>query len=293
MKVLVIGKNGQLGKSIHKIIKNKKQINNFIFIGREELDFSNTQSIHSFFKNKKFDIIINCAAYTAVDKAEKEFDLANKINNIAVRELAKIANKQNTKLIHISTDYVFDGQKNKPYLETDLPNPINVYGKTKCAGENSLKKAMLFNAIIIRTSWVYSEFGKNFLTSIIKLGKKNNELKIVSDQIGSPTYATDLASTIIEIIKNKNFMQNNFATEIYHYSNIGNISWFDFAEEIFRLTKIRCKIKPILTENYFTLVKRPKNSVLNKSKILKKFSLKGRLWKSSLKMCIKSGGYID
>ena len=293
MKVLVIGKNGQLGKSIHKIIKNKKQINNFIFIGREELDLSNSQSIHLFFRNKKFDIIINCAAYTAVDKAEKEYDLANQINNVAVRELGKIAKILNAKLIHISTDYVFDGKKIKPYLETDLTNPINIYGKTKCAGENSLKKVMLFNAIIIRTSWVYSEFGKNFLTSIIKLGKKNNELKIVSDQIGSPTYATDLASAILDIIKNKTFMQNNFPTEIYHYSNIGNISWFDFAKEIFRLTKIQCKIKPILTKNYCTLAKRPKNSVLNKSKIFNRYNVKRRLWKSSLKMCLKSVGYID
>ena len=293
MKVLVIGKNGQLGKSIHKIIKNKKQINNFIFIGREELDLSNSQSIHLFFRNKKFDIIINCAAYTAVDKAEKEYDLANQINNVAVRELGKIAKILNAKLIHISTDYVFDGKKIKPYLETDLTNPINIYGKTKCAGENSLKKVMLFNAIIIRTSWVYSEFGKNFLTSIIKLGKKNNELKIVSDQIGSPTYATDLASAILDIIKNKTFMQNNFPTEIYHYSNIGNISWFDFAKEIFRLTKIQFKIKPILTKNYCTLAKRPKNSVLNKSKIFNRYNVKRRLWKSSLKMCLKSVGYID
>lgn len=293
MKVLVIGKNGQLGKSIHKIIKNKKQINNFIFIGREELDFSNTQLIHSFFKNKKFDIIINCAAYTAVDKAEKEFDLVNQINNLAVKELAKISKTFNSKLIHISTDYVFDGKKIKPYLETDLTNPINIYGKTKCDGEKSLKEVMIFNAIIIRTSWVYSEFGNNFLKSIIKLGKKNNELKIVSDQIGSPTYAADLAATIIEIIKNKTFVKKNFSTEIYHYSNLGNISWFDFAEEIFRLTKIQCKIKPILTENYFTSAKRPKNSILNKSKIFKRYNLKGRLWKSSLKMCIKSGGYID
>ena len=292
MKILVIGKNGQLGKSIHKIIKSTKQINKFIFIGRDKLDFNNTQSIQYFFKNKKFDILINCAAYTAVDQAEKESDLANKINNIAVRELAKIANKQNTKLIHISTDYVFDGQKNKPYLETDLPNPINVYGKTKCAGENSLKKAMLFNAIIIRTSWVYSEFGKNFLKSIIKLGKKKGELEIVSDQIGSPTYATDLASVILEIIKSKTFIKNKFPTEIYHYSNSGSTNWFKFAKEIFRLININCNIKPILSKNYFSSAKRPKNSTMSSFKIINKYKVKHKSWKSSLKKCIISGGYI-
>ena len=286
MKILVIGKNGQLGKSIHKIIKNSKQINNFIFIGKEELDFSDTRSIHFFFKNKKFDIIINCAAYTAVDQAEKVSDLANQVNNNAVRELAKIANINNTKLIHISTDYVFDGKKTKPYLETDLTNPINIYGKTKCAGENSLKEVMHSNAIIIRTSWIYSEFGKNFLKSIIKLGKKNNELKIVCDQIGSPTCAKDLASTIIDITKNKTFNKDVFSTEIYHYSNIGHISWYDFAKEIFRLTNIRCKIKPILMKDYNTLAKRPKFTTMNVDKIFKTFNVKIFSWKISLKKFI-------
>lgn len=293
MKILITGKNGQLGQSFFKIIQNSKEVNQYIFTGRDELDLSSTKSIHFFFKKKKFDIIINCAAFTAVDHAEKETYLANQINNIAVGELAKIAKANNSKLIHISTDYVFDGKKTKPYLETDFVNPINVYGKTKSAGENSLKEIMLFNAIIIRASWVYSEFGSNFFKSIIKLGKKNDELNIVSDQIGSPTYAVELASTILSIIKNKTFMQKNFHTDVYHYSNIGNISWFDFAKEIFRLTKIQCKIKPILTENYFTFAKRPKNSSLNKSKIFEKFNIKGSLWKSSLKKCVKSRGYID
>ena len=221
MRILITGKNGQLGKSLHKLVSEKKYDNEFIFVGREELDLSNNNSIINYFDNHdKFDIIINCAAYTAVDKAEEEVKLANQINYLAVRQLAEIAKAQKAKLIHISTDYVFDGESNKSYTEADETNPINVYGKTKLAGEKALQAIMLTNAIIIRTSWVYSEYGNNFVKTMLNLGKERNELNVVSDQIGSPTYATDLAGVILEIIDNKDYQDKKQSTEVYHYSNV-------------------------------------------------------------------------
>ena len=294
MKILVTGKNGQLGRSIHKLVNTDSKIDNnqssneFIFVGREELDLSNESSIsHYFDSNDRFDVIINCAAYTAVDKAEEEQELANQVNHLAVKQLAGIAKEQKAKLIHISTDYVFDGESDKPYIETDTTNPINVYGKTKLAGEKALQALMPANAIIIRTSWVYSEYGNNFVKTMLRLGKERNELNVVSDQIGSPTYATDLAGVILEIIKSKEFREENQTTQIYHYSNKGEISWYEFAKEIFKLAKIDCKINPITTDQYKTLALRPKCSLLDNRKIEKDFSIKSKYWKESLNICLK------
>ena len=289
MRILVTGKNGQLGKSLHKLVSEKKYDNEFIFVGREELDLSNNNSIINYFDNHdKFDIIINCAAYTAVDKAEEEVKLANQINYLAVRQLAEIAKAQKAKLIHISTDYVFDGESNKSYTEADETNPINVYGKTKLAGEKALQAIMLTNAIIIRTSWVYSEYGNNFVKTMLNLGKERDELNVVSDQIGSPTYATDLAETILKIIDNKNYQDKEQSTEIYHYSNEGEISWYDFTKEIFKLAKIDCKVSPITTEQYPTPAKRPKSTLMDKGKIVEKFSIKTPYWKETLCSCINN-----
>jgi len=289
MRILITGKNGQLGKSLHKLVSEKKYDNEFIFVGREELDLSNNNSIINYFDNHdKFDIIINCAAYTAVDKAEEEVKLANQINYLAVRQLAEIAKAQKAKLIHISTDYVFDGESNKSYTEADETNPINVYGKTKLAGEKALQAIMLTNAIIIRTSWVYSEYGNNFVKTMLNLGKERDELNVVSDQIGSPTYATDLAETILKIIDNKNYQDKEQSTEIYHYSNEGEIGWYDFAKEIFKLAKIDCKVSPITTEQYPTPAKRPKSTLMDKGKIVEKFSIKTPYWKETLCSCINN-----
>jgi len=289
MRILITGKNGQLGKSLHKLVSEKKYDNEFIFVGREELDLSNNNSIINYFDNHdKFDIIINCAAYTAVDKAEEEVKLANQINYLAVRQLAEIAKAQKAKLIHISTDYVFDGESNKSYTEADETNPINVYGKTKLAGEKALQAIMLTNAIIIRTSWVYSEYGNNFVKTMLNLGKERDELNVVSDQIGSPTYATDLAETILKIIDNKNYQDKEQSTEIYHYSNEGEIGWYDFAKEIFKLAKIDCKVCPITTEQYPTPAKRPKSTLMDKGKIVEKFSIKTPYWKETLCSCINN-----
>jgi dTDP-4-dehydrorhamnose reductase len=289
MRILITGKNGQLGKSIHKLVNtdtrtgNNQNVNDFIFVGRGELDLSSESNIsHYFNNNDKFDIIINCAAYTQVDKAEQEVELANQINHLAVKQLASIASKQQARLIHISTDYVFDGGSDKPYIETDVTNPINVYGKTKLAGEQVLQEIMPTDAIIIRTSWVYSEYGNNFVKTMLRLGKERDELNIVNDQIGSPTYATDLASVILEIIKNKELREMDQMTQIYHYSNEGEISWYDFTKEIFKISKINCRVNPINTKQYPTPAKRPVNSMMDKDKIYGKLKMHHLNWRTSL-----------
>ena len=292
MRILVTGKNGQLGQSINKIVNtgngknNYQQDNEFIFVGREELDLSKKESIASYFDNNNFDVIINCGAYTAVDRAEEEQNLTNQVNHLAIKQLAGIAKEQKAKLIHISTDYVFDGTDSKPYKETDKTNPINVYGKTKLAGEKALQEIMPTNAMIIRTSWVYSEYGNNFVKTMLRLGKERNEINVVSDQIGSPTYATDLAKAILKIIDNRDYQDKDKATEIYHHSNKGEISWYDFTKEIFKLAKIDCKVSPITTEQYPTPAKRPRNTLMSKDKIIEEFSVEILDWKKSLETCI-------
>jgi len=285
MRILVTGKNSQLGRSIQKLVNtdikidNNQSSNEFIFVGREELDLSSENTISHYFSNiDKFNIIINCAAYTQVDKAEQEAELANQINHLAVKQLASIANEQQAKLIHISTDYVFDGKSNKPYVETDTTNPINAYGRTKLAGEQALQAVMSINAIIIRTSWLYSEYGNNFVSTMLRLGKEQDELNVVSDQIGSPTYATDLAGVILEIIKNKEFSKSDQTTQIYHYSNEGAISWYEFAKEIFKIEKIECEVRSITTQQYPTLAKRPRNTLMNKDKIAETLGVSSTFW---------------
>jgi len=286
MRILVTGKNGQLGKSIHKLVTNTEQTDDFVFVGREELDLSNKNNITRYFENNVFDIIINCAAYTAVDKAEEEQDLANQVNHLAVKRLAQIVKNQQAKLIHISTDYVFDGESGKPYVETDKSNPINIYGKTKLAGEKAIQEFMPTDAIIIRTSWVYSEYGNNFVKTMLRLGQERDELSIVSDQIGSPTYATDLAKTIFAIVNNKDYQDKERTTEIYHYSNEGEISWYEFAKEVFKIAKIDCKVNAIATEQYPTPARRPKNTSMDKNKIMQTFNVNPVSWKDSLEKCL-------
>ena len=294
MRILVTGKNGQLGKSINKVVNSEVETNNnlnshnFVFVGREELDLNSESNIgHYFDSSDKFDIIINCAAYTAVDKAEEELELANQVNHLAVKQLAEVAKTQQAKLIHISTDYVFDGESDKPYTEADATNPINIYGRTKLAGEKALQETMPTDAIIIRTSWVYSEYGNNFVKTMLRLGKERDELSIVSDQIGSPTYATDLANAILDTMQNKAFKEVGQETQVYHYSNAGEISWYEFAKEIFELESIPCVINPITTDQYPTPAKRPKNTLMGKDKITKTFGVDTRDWKSSISIFIR------
>ena len=287
MRILVTGKNGQLGRSLHKLVSEKKYDNEFIFVGREELDLSSESGINHYFDNNdKFDIIINCAAYTQVDKAEQEAELANQINHLAVKQLASIANKQQARLIHISTDYVFNGRQYQPYIETDDVEPQGVYGKTKLSGEQVIQNNLKSNAIIIRTSWIYSEYGNNFVKTMLKLGNELESLNVIFDQVGTPTYAGDLAKAIIFIVRSNTFSQTDFKTQIYHFSNEGVCSWYDFAKTIFELTNTQCQVNPIETKDYPTPGTRPHYSVLNKSKIKQSYNLVIPYWKDSLKQCL-------
>ncbi len=286
MRILITGRHGQLAKSIKSLIINTALDIEFYFSNKKELDLNCDSSIDDFFNNNNYDIIVNCAAYTSVDMAESEESLANQINHLAVRKLAEVAHKQNAKIIHISTDYVFSGNTTTPYIESDSTFPINTYGKTKLAGEKIILKLLPNNAIIIRSSWLYSEYGNNFIKTMLKLGKEKESLNIVCDQIGSPTYAGDLASAIINIAIHEDLMGMNFATQIYHYSNLGQCSWYEFAKEIFKISDIKCNVRPVTSEQYTTKAKRPIFSVLNSEKIINTFDIKIPRWEASLKKCI-------
>ena len=288
MRILVTGKNGQLGRSLHKLVSEKKYDNEFVFVGREELDLSSENNIdHYFDSNDKFDVIINCAAHTEVDKAEEEAGLANQINHLAVRQLAEIAKAQQAKLIHISTDYVFDGKKHEPYKETDATNPINVYGETKLKGEQAIQKVMLTNAIILRTSWVYSEFGNNFVDTMLRLGKERNELSIVADQYGGPTPALAIVEILVSILYKIDTITINHLWGTYHYAGTPFVTWFEFAQEIFSKvdSDISMKIpilKPVDSDSYPLTAKRPRSSTMNCEKINKVFNIKPPRWIDTL-----------
>jgi len=275
--ILVLGSSGQLGSELSSIATES-----MLFLKRDDLNLADLDKVKDYFKTHSFKTIINCAAYTAVDQAENEISMAQIINEELVKTLAQIAKDNNTSLIHISTDYVFDGQSCTPYKETDKTNPQGVYGFTKLAGENALLKINPKNSAIIRTSWVYSEFRNNFVKTMLKLGNERDELGVIFDQVGTPTYAKDLAKAILVVAKRL----NNDGVEIYHYSNEGACSWYDFAKTIFDLTHIKCHVKPLETHEYPTPAKRPPYSILNKSKIKKDFNLEIPYWKDSLKLCI-------
>jgi dTDP-4-dehydrorhamnose reductase len=292
MRILVTGKNGQVGQSIQNIVNKTSSTDlkdyDFVFIGRDELDLSEAASIQAYFEKNKFDMAINCAAYTSVEQAEVEENDANLINFLAVKEIATIAKKNNMKLIHISTDFVFDGDKSQPYIETDTTSPKNIYGRTKLAGELAAISIMKFNAIVLRSSWIYSEYGNNFVDTIIKNAKLKGQLDIISDQIGTPTYAYDLAQTIINILSKDKSRKREMTSQIYHYSNEGECTWFDFAKEIIDILKIDCNLNPITTDDYPQLAKRPRYSVLSKKKISEEFDLNINNWKDSLKHCLNN-----
>lgn len=279
--ILVTGSNGQVGLELQALAKEYSY--NFYFADKNTLDITQKEAVEMFCNTNKITCIINCAAYTAVDKAEKEKELANLVNHIAVKNLAQISKENNISLIQFSTDYVFDGKNYKPYSEDDAPNPLNFYGQTKLDGELALKEINPKNFIIIRTSWLYSSFGNNFVKTILKLSKKKDELDIIFDQIGTPTYARDLAKTILEILPRI----DNIDAKIYHYSNEGIASWYDFAKAIFKIKNITTKVNPIETKDYITSAKRPYYSVLNKSKIKEDFGISIPYWGDSLKECLR------
>ena len=283
--ILVTGSSGQVGQSLVSIASNYPNTV-FTFANRADLDLSDSKSIDDFFKQQQFDLIINCAAHTAVDKAESEPELANQINHLAIKQLANIAKQQNTKFIHISTDYVFDGKLYRPYIETDEVAPQSVYGETKLKGEQALLATMPNNALIIRTSWVYSEFSNNFVKTMLRLGKERDALNVIFDQVGTPTYANDLAEAIMAMVENESVNQSSFESELYHYSNEGVCSWYDFAKAIFELSKINCDVSPIETKDYPTPAKRPHYSLLNKAKIKQRYNVSVPYWKQSLQHCL-------
>ena len=285
LNILVTGVSGQLGKEIKELSTNDYKYN-FFFTSKDELDIINTDKVNEYIESNNINTIINCAAYTAVDNAEDNEDLADRINHQAVKYLAQVSKDKNLKLIHISTDYVFDGKNYMPYTETDITNPNGVYGQTKLNGEKAMQMINPNNSIIIRTSWVYSSYGANFVKTMLRLGKEKEELGVIFDQIGTPTYARDLAKTILDILPNI----HNDKVEIYNYSNEGVASWYDFSKEIMKMAKIDCTINPIETFQYPTPAKRPHYSLLNKAKIKKEFNLSIPYWKDSLKECLKKIG---
>lgn len=281
LRILVTGAKGQLGSEIKQIASTLYQ---YTFVDLEEMDLSDEKSITNFFEGRHFDFIINCAAYTAVDRAEEESALAYRVNADAVKTIATICLERRIRLIHISTDYVFDGEGNQPIPETAAPNPLSVYGKSKLAGERHILD-ILKDAYIIRTAWVYSTFGKNFVKTIIRLANERDSLGVVYDQIGSPTYARDLAGAIIKIIQ---AIESGSTDKpgIYHYTNEGVISWYDLAYFIIHYYKLPCRVNPITTQEYKTLAVRPKFSVLDKRNLKSTFGMEILHWHESLINCL-------
>lgn len=283
-KILVTGAKGQLGSEIKELSTHYPYT--FCFTCKEDLDITNELVLKNFIISQNITAIINCAAYTAVDKAESDVEKADSINHQAVQYLANIAKEQNITLIHISTDYVFDGTNYKPYTETNSVNPQSIYGRTKLLGEQALLHVNPKNSIIIRTSWVYSSYGNNFVKTMLRLGKERESLGVIYDQIGSPTYAKDLAKAILDILPKI----DNKQTQIYNYSNEGVLSWYDFAKEIMKMAKLTCKINPIETKEYPTPAKRPHYSLLNKAKIKNEYALEIPYWKDGLDECLRKMG---
>ena len=274
MVVVVFGAGGQLGLSLQSIAVNRTE--DFHFFNSKQLDITDQMAVSSVFDKLEPNFCINTAAYTAVDNAEIDIDQADLVNHIGVKHIAEACLKHNTTLVHISTDFVFDGEKKTPYTETDPTNPLGVYGQTKRKGEIEIEKC-LTRFFIIRTSWLYSDYGHNFKRTMLRLANEKKSLSVVNDQIGSPTHAVDLAEVILTIISSNS---NHYGT--YHFCNEGATSWYGFAKKIFEYDNIVVDIKGITSEEYPTLAKRPKYSVLDSSKIRKEFNITGRNWEIAL-----------
>ena len=281
MVVLVTGANGQLGQAIQHIANNYLNLN-FVFCNSTDLDISNKENCQAVFRKIKPDFCINAAAYTAVDKAESEQDKAELINVIGAKNLAETCKELDTKLIHISTDFVFDGSNNTPYTENQIPNPKGVYGQTKLDGEKAIQN-VFSNYYIIRTSWVYSQFGNNFMKTMLRLASERTSLSVVNDQIGTPTNAVDLAEALVQIILNNNQQPTANQFGIYHFSNEGQCSWYDFAKKIFEINNVNIDLIAIPTSEFPTPAERPKYSVLDKRKIKSTFGITIKTWEESLK----------
>jgi dTDP-4-dehydrorhamnose reductase len=278
--ILITGSNGQLGNEMKQAAEHHNTFK-YIFTDIKELDICDKVALENYITENNVDIIVNCAAYTAVDKAEDDQELCYKINYDAVRNIGLVAAKHNLKVVHVSTDYVFDGTNHVPYTEEMPVCPSSVYGKSKLDGENALLQECK-NAVIIRTSWLYSSFGGNFVKTMIKLGTERDTLNVIFDQVGTPTYAADLADSILNLL-----WHENFTPGIYHYSNEGVCSWYDFTKAIHRIAGITCDVRPIETKDYPTRTPRPHYSVLNKAKIKSNYNIEIPYWEESLKKCIQ------
>lgn len=281
--ILVTGANGQLGNSIRVLAGQYSQYN-FLFTDVDTLDITDPAAVKAAVKDNQVNYIINCAAYTAVDKAEDNEELCRRLNSFAVCVLGEAAREAGAKMIHVSTDYVFSGTGYCPYKETDGTRPVSVYGRTKLAGEEGLMEVCP-DAVIIRTAWLYSEFGSNFVKTVLRLGKERDELGFVFDQVGTPTYAGDLAAAILSVVTADE--KGAFVPGIYHYSNEGVCSWYDFTVKILQIAGIDCRIRPIETKDYPTKAVRPPYSVLNKNKIKETYKIVIPHWETSLRICMK------
>ena len=279
MNILVTGANGQLGSEMQCVTTTST--NNYIFTDVAELDITNLNAIYDIIYRNNIKVIVNCAAYTNVDEAEDDYDIANLLNNKAVENLSFAAKEVNATLIHISTDYVFRGDQNIPCKEEWETNPLGVYGKTKLAGEQSIKRIGC-NYLIFRTAWLYSRFGKNFVKTMRQLTFERDDIKVIFDQVGTPTYARDLADIIYKVIEENQFHKQG----IYHFSNEGVCSWYDFAKEICELSGNFCNIEPCHSDEFPSKVKRPHFSVLDKTKLKLTFGIRIPYWKDSLMKCI-------
>ena len=285
MNILVTGSNGQLGSEIKDIVIHYPNFK-FFFMDLPELDICKSSQLEVFFKDKNINTVINCAAYTSVDQAEEDAEIAEQVNSKGVLILVNALKKVDGKLIHISTDYVFDGTSFLPYKETDPVSPIGVYGKTKRAGELAVINSDI-DSIVIRTSWLYSSYGNNFVKTMLRLGSEKENLGVIFDQVGTPTNASDLAKTCLDILLDESSENISMKGKIYHYSNEGATSWYDFAKAIMELGSLDCKVRPIQTRDYPTPAKRPHYSVLNKSKIKIDFNIQIPYWRDSLDKCIE------
>jgi dTDP-4-dehydrorhamnose reductase len=285
MKLLITGSNGQLGSEIKELASDYQNLK-CVFKDLPELDICDAELLNTFIIDQHIDAVINCAGYTAVDKAEEEALIAQKVNSEGVLNLANALKKVDGKLIHISTDYVFDGNHSQPYKESDLVSPIGVYGQTKRAGELAVLNSSI-DAIVIRTSWLYSGYGNNFVKTMLRLGNKNKSILVVSDQKGTPTYAKDLAKTCLDILSDASSTYLSKLGSLYHYSDEGVTSWYNFATAIMEIGNIDCKVIPIETKDFPTQARRPQYSVLDKSKIKSDFKVTIPHWRDSLANCIK------
>ncbi len=281
IKVLVTGANGQLGQCLQKISEAYSNIA-FTFVSSSQLNITNKEQVATHFNNHQYNYCINCAAYTAVDAAETNTELANKVNTLGAQYIAIACAMRQVKLLHVSTDFVFNGESTTPYKETDTPNPASVYGQTKLAGER-LIAAHIPEHFIIRTSWLYSEFASNFMKTMLRLASERDTLGVVSDQVGSPTNANDLAAVLLKIVTS-----NTTAYGLYHYSNQGTASWCDFATEIFAQSGVKIQVNPIPSTAYPTPAARPKYSVLNTAKIKTNLDITIPFWKESLQTVLQT-----